>query len=150
LNYTLAKQLKAKDSGVPGIEFNRAYSILKPGEAIIGLQESVYGYPLHAGMGFRPEIKGGVLKPVIVSGNIGRLHVHPALMEYVSYAFPFRQLAKALKREQEYMGKLSEIRVEQNRIVLIKGATTAAPAAPTLPAAPAAAVPSTPPATPTP
>lgn len=129
LNYLLKTQVKAKESPVPGIKFERAYTILLPDEARVGVQQAVWGYPLHAAMGFKPEFNNGVFRPKLVSGNIGRLPVHPALMEYVSYAFPFRNLWVALKRERDQIQKLRDIKVEKGRVTLIsRGASGAAPA----------------------
>jgi hypothetical protein len=135
LNYLLKTQVKAKESGVPGVKFERAYVKLLPGEVRTNVEQSLWGYPLHAGIGYKPEFKDGVFKPKMVSGNVGRLPVHPAAMEYVSYAFPFRNLWKAMKRERDQVQKLQDIRAAKGTVTLIsRGAQPGAPA----PAAPAA------------
>lgn len=132
LNLVLKQQIKAAKNSpvVPGIQFERAYTKLTPGNAQIGVEQTVWGYPLHAAMGYRPEFQNGTFRPVLISGNIGRLPVHPAVMEYVSYAFPFRKLWAAMKREGEYLQKMQDIRVEQGRVVLVSRGATAAPPAP--------------------
>lgn len=131
LNATLKQAAKA-GPGMFGVKFERAYVKLTPGKANLGMEQSLWGYPLHSGIGFGPEFNNGVFTPVLVSGNIGRLPVHPALMPYVSYAFPaFRKLEAGMKREREQLQQLRDIRVEQGRVVLVsRGATGAAPAAP--------------------
>lgn len=141
LNATLKQAAKAGPGSI--VTFDRAYVNLTPGKARFGMQQSVWGFPLHSGIGFKPEFQNGVFTPVLVSGNIGRLPVHPELMPYVSYAFPpFRKLQTGMKREREYLQQLRDIRVEQGRVILVsRGATGAAPAKPalfTVPAAPAA------------
>jgi hypothetical protein len=127
LNAALKQMAKpGKDAVVA--KFDRAYVNLYPGQARLSMQQSFWGFPLHAGIGFQPEFKNGEFKPTIVSGNIGRLPVHPELMSYVSYAFPpFRKLQKGAKRDLEYLQKMQLIRVEKDRIILqSRGATPAA------------------------
>jgi hypothetical protein len=147
LNYLMKTQVKAKDSGVPGIKFDRAYGILLPGEVRVGVQQSIWTYPLHALMGFKPEYNNGIFQPKLVSGYVGRLPVHPAVMEYVAYAFPFRGLFASMKRERDLLQKLRDVRVEKGSVTLIsRGSGAAAPGIPASPAAPAAAPAATTPA----
>lgn len=136
LNATLKNATKAGPGSI--VKFDRAYVNLTPGKARIGMQQSIWGLPLHSGIGFRPEYKDGVLSPVLVSGNIGRLPVHPAVMPYVSYAFPaFRKLRDGMKREYEYLKELRDIRVEKGRVTLVsRGATASATAPAATPASP--------------
>lgn len=126
LNASLKQMAKPGTGSIA--KFDRAYVNLTPSKARFGMQQSFWGFPLHAGIGFRPEFKGGTFNPVLVSGNIGRLPVHPALMPYVSYAFPpFRKLKSTVKRELEYLQKMQDIRVEKGRVILVsRGATAAA------------------------
>jgi hypothetical protein len=60
-------------------------------------------------------------------------------MEYVAYAFPFRGLWNAMKRERDLLEKLRDLRVEKESMTLISRGSGAAPGAPA--AAPAAASP---------
>ncbi len=129
LNAALKQMAKPGEGMIA--KFDRAYVNLYPDQARISMQQSFWGFPLHAGIGFKPEFKSGTFEPKVVSGNIGRLPVHPTLMPYVSYAFPpFGKLRTAVRRDIEYLAKMRNIDIEKGRVILTsRGAAPAAPTA---------------------
>jgi hypothetical protein len=123
VNAALKQSLKRAGTAgdIPGLEFQRAYVILKPGVAQVGMQQGLFGYPLYYGVEYQPTVVDGKFTPVLVGGNFGRLPVHPAAMKYLDYAF--QKLWLALKREHEQVQKMQNIVVKQGEIVFVtKGA----------------------------
>ncbi|MGB8169349.1 MAG: zinc finger Ran-binding domain-containing protein [Chthoniobacteraceae bacterium] len=123
VNATLKQSLKraAGPSGVPGIEFQRAFATLKPNILHIGAQQTVWGYPVYSGVDYRLTVVSGKFTPIMVGGNFGRLHVPLEAMKYLDVAFA--KLWTALKREHEQVDKMQSVQIGQGQIVFVtKGA----------------------------
>ena len=123
VNATLKQSLKraGSDSGIPGIEFQRAYATLKPNIIHIGTQQALWGYPVHAGVDYRLTVVDGKFTPILVGGNFGRLPVRLEVMKYLDRAF--QKLWTALRREHEQVQKMQSVSVGQGQIVFVtKGA----------------------------
>ncbi len=123
VNATLKQSLKraGSASGIPGIEFQRAYATLKPNIIHIGTQQALWGFPVHAGVDYRLTVVDGKFTPIMVGGNFGRLPIHVAAMKYLDAAF--QKLWTALKREHEQVQKMQSVTVGQGQIVFVtKGA----------------------------
>jgi hypothetical protein len=122
VNAYLRSSVKGKTkSGVPGIEFERAYVQFQPHACKVAMQQSLWGWPLHSGSIYRLEVKSGQFTATNVGGNFGRLAVHPLIMQYADVAF--KPLWAALKRERGNMDKMQAVLVDKGRIVLVtKGA----------------------------
>lgn len=108
---------RSKTKGYMGIKFERAFARLEPSVLHIGMQQSLWGFPVYTGIGQKLQIKGGRLVATPVAGNLGRLKIHPAIMEYASVAF--RQLWGAFTREKEQLDKMREVRIEKDRIIFV-------------------------------
>lgn len=124
VNATLKQSLKraAGTAGaVPGIEFQRAYALLKPNIVHIGAQQSLWGYPIYSGVDYRLTVVDGKFTPILVGGNFGRLPVHMKAMNYLDFAF--QKLWVALKREHDQVQKMQNVQVSQGQIIFVtKGA----------------------------
>jgi hypothetical protein len=121
VNQYLKLTLKAKEGVIPGVRFERAFVNLSPGVLRMNSEQSLWGFPLFSGIAFKPEIKDGKLKAVIVGGNFGRLPVDPQIMQFAEAAF--QKLWAALDRERRQMDRMQVIVVKQGRIDLMtKGA----------------------------
>lgn len=108
VNAHLGKSLKKKTAGMfPGVQFERAYVRLEPGNVYIGMEQSLFGYALYSGVRHTVSVKDGKLLAINRGGNFGRLAVHPALMKYLVIAF--RPLFTALQREKEQMEHMQQI-----------------------------------------
>jgi hypothetical protein len=115
VNAHLASTLRNKGpSGIPGMEFKQAYAKLEPGVVRIALHQTLWGYSIYSGVGYRLSIREGKIDAQTVGGNFGRLAVHPKLMEYVSIAF--KKLWTALSRERAQIEKMQAVRVEKGVI----------------------------------
>jgi hypothetical protein len=124
-NAHLATALRKGEGGLPGVKFERAYTKFEPGVVRIGMEQTIWGYPIYSGVAYRLAVEGGRLIETNLGGHFGRVRVHPALMAYVGVNF--KKLWQALGREREHMEKkMRAVQVEKGRIILVtKGAGAA-------------------------
>lgn len=99
------------------IEFKRAYVVLTPGVCHIGMEKSLWGWPIYMGTDYKLEVIEGEFKPTNIGGNLGRVAVHPMIMQGCDYLF--QGLWGAMKREEKNMHSLQLIVIEQGKISLI-------------------------------
>lgn len=125
VNEFLKRALKAKENAVPGVEFTRAFVTLRPGVMKITSENSVWGYPVFAGVDYTMEVKDGKFVTTVVGGNFGRLAIDPQLMRYAD--FVFQSIWMSLDRERKQMDKLSSVKIEDQHIDLVTKGATAAP-----------------------
>jgi hypothetical protein len=112
---------RSKTKSVFGIQFQRAYTRLEPGVLHVGMQQSLWGYPVYSGVAYKLQIRGGRLVATTIGGHFGRLQVHPEIMTYASAAF--QQLWGALTREKEQLDKMQSVRIDKGSITFVsKGA----------------------------
>jgi hypothetical protein len=111
INLYLASAIKTQgDTSDDYFRFARAFVNLGKGVIRITAQESLFGYPIYAGSSYRLSIGGGKLVATNVGGNLGRLPVHPMIMEYCGFAF--NQLWAALQREKSLMDTMQSVTVQ--------------------------------------
>jgi hypothetical protein len=121
VNQHLKKAVKPADTIIPGVASSRTYVVFYPDVIRIGTEYSVFGYPIFTEVLFRVEVKDGKFISPIIGGNLGRLQVHPRLMEYSD--FIFGSTWESLKRERSQMDKMSKVTVKKGDITLVtKGA----------------------------
>lgn len=123
VNAALKQSLKraAGTGAIPGIEFQRAYALLKPNIIHLGAQQSLWGYPVYSGVDYRLTVVDGKFTPIMLGGNFGRLPVHVEAMKYLDFAF--QKLWVALKREHDQVEKMQNVQVSQGQILFVtKGA----------------------------
>ena len=118
INLYLATAVKAKsDTSQDYFRFDRAFVDLGKDVIRITAQESAFGYPVYAGASYKLSIAGGKLVAVNVGGNVGRMPVHPMLMEYCGTAF--QQLWAALQRERSLLDKLQGVTVQPDAFTIV-------------------------------
>ncbi len=103
------------------VKFDRAFVNLRDGACRITSEQSVFGYPLYAGTDDKLAIQNGKIVATSVGGNIGRLPLHPLLMEYSDLLF--QKLWDSLTRERKLLDQMASISVQKDSIqVVTKGA----------------------------
>jgi hypothetical protein len=110
INLYLASAVRNKgDTSGDYFTFDRCFALLSKDVITITCQESAFGYPIYAGTSYKLSIAGGKLVATNVGGNLGRLPVHPMIMQYCSFAFD--QLWAALDREKGLMDNMQSITI---------------------------------------
>ena len=117
LNQYLGYTLKSKQAALSSyLNFERAVVAFEQDLCRVTLERSLFGFPLYTTTEFTPTIgeSGLVLKNK--GGAIGRMPVHPALMQYSGILFS--DVASVLERERKSLAKLASIEVQPKLLVL--------------------------------
>jgi hypothetical protein len=123
VNQHLGKTLKMRETIIPGVEVSRVYAVFTPGVIGMGTENSVFGYPIYAGIDFQVEMKGGKFTTSIIRGNLGRLAVDPHILQLPYGELLFQGTWDALKRERAQMDRMDRVEVKKGEISLVtKGA----------------------------
>ena len=110
INLYLASAIKAKaETADDYFKFDRAIVSLGKDVIKITAQESAFGYPIYAATDYKLSIAGGKLVATNVGGSLGRIPVHPMLMEYSGVAFD--QLWAALQREKSLLDAMQSVSI---------------------------------------
>ncbi len=121
-NAYLRTSLKSKGSGfIPGAQFERAFVRFEPGSVYVGLEQSLFGFPLYSGARYNIGVKDGKFFADNKGGNLGRIAIDPLLMKYAVAAF--QPLWQSLKREKDQIQGMEKVLMDKGRIgFLTKGA----------------------------
>jgi hypothetical protein len=118
INLYLASAIKTKgDTSDDYFRFDRAFVNLGKDVIKITAQESIFGYPIYAGTSYKLAIAGGKIVATNVGGNLGRLPVHPMIMEYCGSAFD--QLWAALQREKSLLDTMQSVSVQPGVFIFV-------------------------------
>lgn len=118
VNDHLRYVLKNKQSilNKPFIEFRRAVVEFGEGLFTVTIERSLYNFSVYTSSSY--AVRVGDAKPVISSkgGKIGRLPVHPAIMQFGDIIFA--DLWSALDREHRLVAKMGAIEFHPKNVVL--------------------------------
>ena len=118
VNDYLVYKLKSKQKNLSSyLSFNRAVARFEEGRAYATVERSLLGYSIFTTIGFVPGIENEHVTARIVSGRIGRLPVHPAIMQVAG--FLFSDVAAVLDRDRRSIAKLGTVEVHPEAISLI-------------------------------
>jgi len=115
LTYRLAGKKKVLNK--PFLNFERAAIVFKEGTCVFGWERSVFGYSIYARSAVRVDTSAGKFLTVNTGGWIGRLPVHPKIMEYGDIIFA--DLWSALDRERKLVAKMGGAEFHDGSIMLI-------------------------------
>ena len=122
INAYLANMVKAKKFDMPfigdAVKFDRVYVNTDEGSCKIVQEQSAYNYPFYLASSYRVELKGGKIEAVPLGGWIGRMPIHPRVMEYAVEP-TFQSLWAALKRERQVLEKMQSIEVHKGSIIVV-------------------------------
>jgi hypothetical protein len=119
VNQHLQKTVKPQETLMPGVEVSRVYAVFTPGVIRMGTENSVFGYPIHAGIDFHVEVIGGKFTTSIVGGNLGRLAVDPRILRLPYGEILVQSSWDALKHERAQMDKMERVEVKKGEITLV-------------------------------
>ncbi|MDQ6656398.1 MAG: zinc ribbon domain-containing protein [Verrucomicrobiota bacterium] len=118
VNAYLAYVLKGKKAALSKyLQFEEAFVGFDEGSCSITMGRSLFGWPLFTTASLVPQLQNGNLSAQVRSGSIGRLPVHPALMQFSG--FLFADLRAVLDRERKLIAKLGAIECHPKAVVLI-------------------------------
>jgi hypothetical protein len=116
LAYVLGKKKEMLDHLT--LDFERAVLTLHPSRCEMTIGRSLFGFSIYTAGMFSVQLESGKLTVVPLSGAIGHLPIHPALMRYTS--FFFGDVARALDRERKLLGHVGSMELREKEIVIAK------------------------------
>jgi hypothetical protein len=125
VNDYLRTTVKAKGKRMAGaMEFGRVFvNFYDDNTCRFGLEQRIFGYPLYAMSLYSPAIENGKLVAVNSGGYIGRLPIHPSLMQYGG--FIYNQIWEALAKELDRLGKMQSVQVRKEAVTVISSPSAA-------------------------
>ena len=117
LNQYLGYSLKSKQTALSKyLNFERAVVAFEQDLCRLTVERSLYGFPLYTSAYFNASIQNDGLVVKNRGGAIGRMPVHPMLMQYSG--FMFSDLATVVERERKSLAKLAAVEFQPKLVVL--------------------------------
>jgi zinc ribbon protein len=119
VNNYLSNVLKRKKTSLldkPTLEFRRGLAQFEEGSFRMTVERSFFGCSLYTSGFYRAETKGGAIAAKVRGGAIGRLPIHPQLMQLSG--FLFSDIWQALEQERKQVEKLAAIEFHPQSVVL--------------------------------
>ena len=109
INAYLACRLTSKKKALnnPVLTFVRATASFREGACTIGVERSLFGYSLFSRASYRVDTGAGKIAATNDGGWIGRMPVHPVIMQFGDIIFV--DLWSALERERKLLGKMGAV-----------------------------------------
>jgi hypothetical protein len=118
INAYLTYSLKSKQTALSQyLKFERLALGLDEGTVRVTTERSLYGYSVFTTGLYRVSLEDGNVRFKNLGGQIGRLQVHPKLMEYGDILFV--DLRGALERERKIISKLAAIELHPKQVVFV-------------------------------
>ena len=116
INQYLGYSLKSKQTALSGyLTFERAVIAFEQDLCRLVVERSFSGFPLCTSTHFSAAVQNDTLLVKNRGGAIGRMPVHPALMQYSG--FLFSDLAAVVERERKSVAKLAAVELQPKLVV---------------------------------
>ncbi len=116
INDYLSYVLKSKKKTLSKyLDFDRGVVALREGVCDLVVVRGLYGFPLSTSIDFAPRIENNSVVANVIGGSIGRMPIHPVLMEYCG--FLFADVRGAVERERKSIAKLGGIEVHPETVI---------------------------------
>jgi hypothetical protein len=115
----LSYVLKTKQSALnkPFLEFKRALAEFREGLFSITVERSLFGFSLYTSASYAVKFAQGKTTISSRGGSIGRLPIHPAIMQYMNIIFA--DLWSALDRDRKLVAKMAAIEFHDKAVTLV-------------------------------
>jgi hypothetical protein len=119
VNAYLASALKTKQSALnkPMLDFNRAVAAFREAQFTLIVERSVFGFSLFSAGSFGVTLNEGKIVTSNQGGAIGRMPIHPLLMQYADVIFA--DIWVALDRDAKLVSKFAGIEFHDKSAALI-------------------------------
>ena len=114
LTYRLISKKKALT--YPFLTFVRATASFREGACTIAMERSLFGYSIFSRTSHRVETNAGKIAATNVGGWIGRLPIHPVIMQFGDIIFA--DLWSALDRERKLIGKMGAVNFHDGSVTI--------------------------------
>jgi hypothetical protein len=114
LTYRLISKKKALT--YPFLTFVGATASFREGACTIAMERSLFGYSIFSRTSHRVETNAGKIAATNVGGWIGRLPIHPVIMQFGDIIFA--DLWSALDRERKLIGKMGAVNFHEGSVTI--------------------------------
>jgi len=114
LTYRLISKKKALT--YPFLTFVRATASFREGACTIAMERSLFGYSIFSRTSHRVDTSAGKIAATNVGGWIGRLPIHPVIMQFGDIIFA--DLWSALDRERKLIGKMEAVNFHESSVTI--------------------------------
>ena len=104
----------------PLLDFNRGIVRLEEGKCDITVERAIFGYSLYTSTSLAVQLADGKLNVSSRGGAIGRLPIHPQIMDYLNIIFA--DVWSALDRERKLITKADAIEFHDKSVVIVTAA----------------------------
>ncbi len=118
VNAYLASALKPKQSTLnkPLLEFKRGLVAFREGACTVTTERSFFGFSLFSGCAYSVSLADGKIVAKDQGGSIGRLPLHPKIMEFADVMFA--DVWSALDRDVKMVSKFSSVEFHDKNALL--------------------------------
>jgi hypothetical protein len=118
INAYLTYRLISKKAALtyPFLTFVRATASFREGACTIAMERSLFGYSIFSRTSHRVETNAGKIAATNVGGWIGRLPIHPVIMQFGDIIFA--DLWSALDRERKLIGKMEAVNFHDGSVTI--------------------------------
>jgi hypothetical protein len=118
INAYLAYRLVSKKTALnkPFLTFVRATVSLREGACTISMERSLFGYSIFSCASYHVGADAGKIAATNNGGWIGRLPIHPAIMQFGDIVFA--DLWSALERERKLLGKMGAVSFHDGSVTI--------------------------------
>ncbi|MGI8436042.1 MAG: hypothetical protein ACR2NX_03945 [Chthoniobacterales bacterium] len=114
LGYALKSKRKALSSY---LQFEGAHVGFDEGSGRFTVERSLFGHGVFTTIGIIPKLSDAKLDATVISGAIGRMPIHPALMQYAG--FLFSDVRGVLKSDLHSIAKLDAIELHPKEVIFV-------------------------------
>ena len=119
VNNYLTTALKRKKTSIldkPLLEFRRGVAQFHEGVFHMTAERSVFGLSIYASVFYRVNVQNGKIGAACEGGTIGRMPIHPQLMQYMG--FLLGDVWKALEQDEKQVAKFAAIEFHPKTVTL--------------------------------
>jgi hypothetical protein len=113
---TVLKRKKTTLLDKPFLEFQRGVAALEEGALRFTAERSFLGYPLYTTASYSVSLQNGKIAAPSRGGSIGRMPIHPQLMQFTDVLLA--DVWKALELDRKQIAKLAAIELHPQTVVL--------------------------------
>ena len=117
INTYLSRKLKATESSIPGLKFERSFVHCEQDIITISIERSLWGFSLFGSVAFHPVVKDGTFSAEVIGIRFGRLGVLPSA-RFVG-EFSLGSVFKAFEKEGKQLNRLSGVAVGEGTITFV-------------------------------
>lgn len=118
VNAYLGNVLKSKQAALSGwMKFERAVFRFDENLCRVTVERSLFGQSVYSGAAYSVALQNGALVAQTRAGSIGRLPIHPQLMQFAGSMFS--SVWAALDRERKSLGKMGAVELHPQSVTVV-------------------------------